>query len=82
MTLDTRLVGQNMILTGKNMRNVLFSNYYKFKKIREITICSFEKSISLLDVFFLRKKNRLIIPWDNRFNIPTFWQVGEVEHKT
>ena len=43
--------GQNMILTRKNMRNVLFSNYHKLKKIREITICNFEKSISLMSVF-------------------------------
>ena len=41
----THLVGQNMTLTRKNMRNVLFSIYHKFKKIREIKISHFEKSI-------------------------------------
>ena len=37
------LGGQNVILTRKNMRNELLSNYHKMKKIREIMTLKTEK---------------------------------------
>ena len=43
----TRLVGQNLSLIKINIRNELFSNYHKFKKILEIKIYNFE----IFDIF-------------------------------
>ena len=38
----THLVGQKYVSARKNMRNELFSNYQKFKKIQDVKISTFE----------------------------------------
>ena len=51
----TQLGGQNMFLTSETCRNELFSNYHKFKKIREVMVIKFENIVFFCEIMTIEQ---------------------------